>query len=102
MLQLPHFIMIMTYNLFLLTDRPGLKDPKSVELLQDTLLAAFQHYINESRPKTPVHWAKILMKVRFVNSCWGIGGTLIMNLSGQKKYPVSGHRSASKSVRRQN
>ncbi|XP_071792417.1 thyroid hormone receptor alpha-like [Asterias amurensis] len=44
-------------------DRPGLKDPKSVEILQDTLLTAFQHFINESRPKTPVHWAKILMKI---------------------------------------
>ncbi|XP_022102175.1 thyroid hormone receptor beta-A-like [Acanthaster planci] len=44
-------------------DRPGLKDTKSVEMLQDTLLTAFQHFINETRPKTPVHWAKILMKI---------------------------------------
>ncbi|XP_038072414.1 thyroid hormone receptor alpha-like [Patiria miniata] len=44
-------------------DRPGLKDAKSVELLQDTLLTAFQHFINETRPTTPVHWAKILMKI---------------------------------------
>ncbi|XP_033113832.1 thyroid hormone receptor beta-like isoform X2 [Anneissia japonica] len=44
-------------------DRPGLINPKSVEVLQDQLLTAFQHYINQSRPKTPVHWAKILMKV---------------------------------------
>ncbi|XP_072032988.1 thyroid hormone receptor beta-A-like [Amphiura filiformis] len=44
-------------------DRPGLKNPRSVEQLQDTLLSAFQHFINETRPKTPVHWAKILMKI---------------------------------------
>ncbi|XP_072181257.1 thyroid hormone receptor alpha-like [Diadema setosum] len=44
-------------------DRPGLKEPKLVETLQDSLLTAFQHFINETRPKTPVHWAKILMKI---------------------------------------
>ncbi|XP_030829711.1 thyroid hormone receptor beta isoform X2 [Strongylocentrotus purpuratus] len=44
-------------------DRPGLKEAKLVETLQDSLLTAFQHFINESRPKTPVHWAKILMKI---------------------------------------
>ena len=48
-----------------LQDRPGLKNPKAVEALQDTLLTAFQHFINETRPQTPVHWAKILMKVTF-------------------------------------
>ncbi|XP_070569754.1 thyroid hormone receptor beta-A-like isoform X2 [Ptychodera flava] len=44
-------------------DRPGLKNAKDVEQLQDTILNAYQHYINETRPRTPVHWAKILMKI---------------------------------------
>jgi len=44
-------------------DRPGLKNSREVEQLQDTILNAYQHYINETRPKTPVHWAKILMKI---------------------------------------
>ncbi|XP_071822277.1 thyroid hormone receptor beta-like isoform X1 [Apostichopus japonicus] len=47
----------------LIADRPGLHNSQSVETLQDVLLGAFQHYVNVTRPKTPVHWAKILMKI---------------------------------------
>ncbi|NP_001161669.1 thyroid hormone receptor [Saccoglossus kowalevskii] len=49
--------------LLVAADRPGLNNSRAVEQLQDTILNAFQHYIAETRPKTPVHWAKILMKI---------------------------------------
>ncbi|XP_071941193.1 thyroid hormone receptor beta-A-like [Antedon mediterranea] len=56
-------IALLSAVLLVTGDRPGLKNPKSVEVLQDELLTAFQHYVSQSRPKTPVYWAKILMKI---------------------------------------
>jgi len=45
------------------SDRTGLREPESVEKLQDAILGAYKRYIAEQRPEQPVHYAKILMKV---------------------------------------
>ena len=53
----------MQFQIYLFSDRSGLKEPEAVERLQDEILGAFKRYIAEKRPHQPVHWAKILMKV---------------------------------------
>lgn len=53
----------MQFQIYLFSDRSGLKEPEAVEKLQDEILGAFKRYIAEKRPHQPVHWAKILMKV---------------------------------------
>ncbi|XP_013406710.1 thyroid hormone receptor beta-A [Lingula anatina] len=56
-------IALLAAVLLMQSDRTGLKEPESVEKLQDAVLGAYKRYIAERRPDQPVHWAKILMKV---------------------------------------
>lgn len=49
-------------------DRSGLRNDGAVEKIQDQILSTFKRFVQTNRPQSPLHWAKIIMKVTDLRS----------------------------------